>query len=464
MSIVNVAIIVWTISVGVVFRFIYGRLFNPSFLMNLIWCVCTTCATFGLFSFRKPSENTYIYVLVFLIAYSVFSLLYRTLLIKLEKRKPLVPRMNVNNAKINSPLLDPIEINVKLYSKILLVIVLIFILMLMPTILKSLEYYFAGDLASLRNQVLTDSQSYMGKFVTYFYNYIIRSYTTYLNIIAAYAVSRGYRKSWRLLVLALVGSSMHMILTAGRMLIFELGCYIVLAFLLYKPKISNTIARLRFSKLYGKLTKRGVIAAFIAVVVVFGTVYVTSLRHYSSLGILGTFWQYSIGAICYFDLIVNDPIMFGIQRGNYLFGRATFGPIFCFIETFKAAFFGADYQGPDYLLNMYDQVFYVIAPGVKMNATSTIIYSFLRDWGVAGILIGPAVVAFFVEFVYRKAEIHKGSMLWNFLLILLYYMILFSIWRYTLQSAGTYMAPFWLLTYYAFLPKKDLSRKSGERW
>lgn len=456
MTIINYAIIIWTIFVGVVFYFLYGRLFNPCFLMNLIWCVCTTCATFGLFSFRKPSEKTYIYVLIVLVAYSVFSLLYRTLLTKWGKRKHLPSQ--VNHVEVRAPLNDAIEINVKLYTRILLVIALIFVLMLMPTILKSLEYYIAGDLFSLRNQILVDSQGYMGRFISFFYNYIIRSYSTYLNIMAAYMLSRGYRKSWRFLVLALAGSSMHMILTSGRMLIFELGCYIVLAFLLYKPKDSNTIARFKFGKLHGRLTKRGVFTVIMAVLVTVGAVYVTSLRHYSRLGILGTFWQYSIGSMCYFDLIVTEPVKFGIESRNYLFGQATFGPVFGFIETFKATFFGADYQGPDYLLNMYDQLYYDIAPGIKMNATSTIIYPFLRDWGVAGLVIGPAVIAFAVEFVYRKAELHEKSISWNFLLITMYYMILFSVWRYTLLYSWTYMTPFWLLTYYIFISKKNRSR------
>lgn len=461
MTITNVAIVIWTIILGVVLYFLYGRLFTPCFLMNLIWCVCTTCATFGFFSFRRPTEKTYVYVLIFLIAYSIFSLLYRSLLIKFGKRRHLTSRSGY--AKFGQPLNGTVEINVKLYTKILLVIALIFMLMLLPTILRSLEYYLTGDLFSLRNQVLFDNQGYTGRFLSFFYNYIIRSYISYLNIIAAYALSHGYRNNWKFLMLALVGSSVHMILTSGRMLIFELGCYIVIALLLYKPKNSDAIARFRFGKLHGRLTKRGAFAVVMAIIIATGAVYVTSYRSISRLGILGTFWQYSIGSMCYFDLIVSDPVKFGIKTGSYLFGQATFGPIFGFIATLKSTFFGADYQGPDVLLNMFDQAYYSIAPGVKMNATSTIIYPFLRDWGVMGLVIGPAVIAFLVEFVYHKAEIYENSITWNFLLISMYYMILFSVWRYTLLYAWTYMTPFWLLTYYVFISKKDQSSKSEAR-
>ncbi len=86
MTFFNVLIIIWTIAMGFIACRIYGRLLNPCFMMNLIWCVCSTGAVLGLFSFNKPSLETYLYIFAFLLIYSVSSLLFRIMFAKRARK------------------------------------------------------------------------------------------------------------------------------------------------------------------------------------------------------------------------------------------------------------------------------------------------------------------------------------------------------------------------------------------
>lgn len=441
MTFFNVLIIIWTIAMGFIACRIYGRLLNPCFMMNLIWCVCSTGAVLGLFSFNKPSLKTYIYIFAFLLIYSVSSLLFRIMFAKRARKAPS-DQIYHNMERLRDKGSFDVDVNVKLFA----VILLFFILCLLPAILKAFSYFSSGDLKTLRALFLYDSQVFLGRFMSYFYNYVIRPYIIFLCILASYAIAKNFRQKWGLLVLAITGVSIHMFISAGRMLVFELGCYILIAILLYRAKEKDIIAKFHFGALQVKITKRIGLILFVSVPLIFAIIFISSLRSYTEYGIIGTFWQYAIGPMSYLDLIVNKPEMFGISTNTFLFGKATFGPLTGFFDTLLSVLVGTDYQGADYLVNQYVERFYYIAPGVRLNATATILYPFLRDWGIAGLFIGPCIIALLVEFVDHKAEA-TYSVAWHLARISIYYMILFSIWRYTLLYPWTYMSFFWILVF-----------------
>lgn len=440
MTVANGLIIIWTVAMGIVSYFTYDRLVNPVLFMNLIWCICTTFSTLGLFSFYIPEEKTYVYVLIFLITYTIFSLAFHSGFRRI-KFKFLTMRGRKKGSDISNDL--ELHINVTLLAMILLCLALL----ILPSFVKSIKYVLSGNLVALRTMFLSDADSLFGQFMSYFYSYIIRPYIVFLDILAAYAVGKNYTQKWRLFTLAAVGSLIHVVLTAGRMLIFELGCYILISLLLYKPRTKGgTLIRLIFNRWSARITSRSITVLLFSIPVIIGVVYVTSFRADKHLGIFGTFWQYSIGTMSYLDIVVNEPAKFGIVPGQYLYGKATFGFITGVFSTLLSVFTGADYQGADYLTGLFTERFYHISPHVSLNATATILYPFLRDWGFIGLFIGPAIVALLVEFVYHKA-VTINSLSWNLVLIAMYYMILFSVWRYTLMIPTTYMSFVWIAAF-----------------
>lgn len=461
MPIVNSLTIGWCFVIVILTKQLYGRWFNPCLFMNLIWCICSICSTFGWFDFYKPSIKTQLYILFYLVTYSVFSLIYRGLFQHVKIRKNQKNSLVLNNSEIKiADIEKPFDINVK----ILLVLYLVFMLMIFPLLIKSLDYILVGDLKTMRTSFLQEGVNYAGKFTVYLYNYIIRAYFIFLNLLAAYALGNNHQKRWKILALALLGSITHALITGGRMIIFELICYIIISFMAFKPKKSEIVLRLRCGKFCVNISKRLRIWLLVLIPAAGGIVLITSLRLYFGQGIIGTFWQYSVGPIGYLNLIIQNPKMFGIDSNSLLFGKMTFGFITGPIDTFLSAVWGSDYNGADYLANLYVEKFYRISPTVKLNATCTILYPFLRDWGIVGLIIGPAIVALIVESVYYESKNVKNSFAWDLVLISIYYMILFSVWRYTLMAPATYMSYVWILVigYTVRVKSRRSSRKGAD--
>lgn len=456
MTVANWLIIIWTILMGFVSYFTYNRLMNPVLFMNLIWCICTFFSTLGLFSFYIPTEKTYYYVLIFLITYTIYSLVFHSGFSRIK-----VKLFKMRDRTKENDLSDGLELHINV--TLLAMILIFFALLLLPSFVKSIKYVFSGNLVALRTMFLSDSYTLFGHYMSYFYSYIIRPYIVFLDILAAYAVAKNYSQKWRLFTLAAVGSLIHVVLTAGRMLIFELGCYILISLLLYKPRTKRgTFIRLIFNRWSARITSRGITVLLFSIPVIIGVVYVTSFRADKHLGVFGTFWQYSVGTMSYLDIVVNEPAKFGLVKGQYLYGKATFGFITGIFDTLLSVFTGADYQGADYLTGLFTERFYHISPYVSLNATATILYPFLRDWGFIGLFIGSAVIALLVEFVYHKA-VTINSLSWNMALIAMYYMILFSVWRYTLMIPTTYMAFVWIVAFSFLNNSRYKINLSGKR-
>lgn len=441
MTFMNVLIILWTIAMGFVSRLVYRRLISPCFFLNIVWCVCSTLSTTGAFGFTIPSMKTHQYIFTFLVAFSIASLVFHMFFLKMGGSREL--HLDKEDAIQSLPETGEVKINIEILASILI----LFILFISPTLAKSLEYILSGNLSTLRNLFMSDSQNYMGNISDILYRYIIRPYIVFLDILAAYAFGKNFRQKWSLLILALVGSFVHVILSAGRMMFFELMCYVLISILLYRPKSSDTIARFSIWKLHINITRRGFIILIVLLPIVAIMLYITTFRSYSRLGVMGSIWQYSVGAMSYFDIVVNRPNLFGLGTGNYLFGKATFGFITGLISVICSTFLHINIQTADSLVILYSDQYFRVASNVSNNAQSTIIYAFLLDWGVAGLVIGPILIAFFMEFICYKADKNKESIGWNLALISMYYMLLFSIWRYTLMYSWTYMAFFWIFAF-----------------
>lgn len=441
MTFFNFLIIVWTFIIGWISKKIFKSYFNPCNCMNGIWALCSTCSTLGLFELYKPSDTTYIYIFVFLFVFSITTLLLITLFFRNRRFEKI---SFSNKLRINTSLTG--------------VILLIMLVYLTPVFVKSFSYIVNGDLKLLRIQYLAGAKGLLFSFLqSYVYLYLIRPYFTALSILAAYSIVTESVQKRALIIQAIVGSVTHVFISGGRKEIFNILFFLLIAvFINYKKSLnlSNMIVTLE------RKTVNTFKLLLIAIPFFGGVlVLITSQRTHWGLGIIGTFWLYLIGPMCYLDVVLNNFDLFAINSSGFLYGKATLGFLTNPISTAISVITGADYQGSDYLINLYAENYYNVSNTARFNAASTILYPFLRDFGSAGILVGTILFSLVVVLIVLGVSSGKMNCFWNCILIFIYFTIFFSIWRYTLLYSDGYMVIPWIF----IMTNTNLFRERGKR-
>ncbi len=428
MNLIVLMILIFTIAVWCISNKIYNTKVNPCNCMNLIWLVCTFASQFGIFDFYTPNTRTYLYIFIMLISFSVCSIVFFLWLTRKLSLECKVVSFDQH-----------LEINVKL----LWLIFAIFIIFLLPHLSRTIPYIMRGEWKLIRNTFLAGASrgDIIAYIQSYAYNYIIRPFFITVSVIAAYATAIKSTKRNSLLILGFMGATVHAVMTGGRKEIFNFAVFILLALIISRAG-KNAKLHMSYELKRKSLKDRIPYFLFAGGSVMIG--FITSQRLHFGQSVLQTLFTYAIGPMSYLDLVVNNYSRFGIESGNYLFGKATFGFITGPIDTVIAVLTGRDFTGAEYLLNLYAEKYYYVSPTVKLNATSTIIYTFLRDFGTIGLVIGAAILALFVNLVLYLSLTRK-SICWKCLLIICYFTLVFSVWRYTLVNTDFYMTVMWVI-------------------
>lgn len=426
MSIYNWAIIAWTITFFILSNKLYGERSNPCNLMNIIWCICSTFSTFGWFDLYIPSEKTFKLILIYLLVFSMICSFCH-----------LILNMRIHNSSRSS--FPNVDINCTLLYRTYFIMCILII----PILIKGLPLAIGSGLKSLHNSFLLGASGYMGFVGFYCYAYIIRPFISAFSVVAAYSVGIESKESKKMIFLSLVGGLIHYIVAGGRKEIFNLIIFITIVMMI-RGKRSIPIW-LKKKKLYidtaSVVWKVMIIGIFIIAALAIMTMY----RLHFGLGVLGTFWMYFVGPMDYLDVIINNPGKFGLSGDSFLYGKATWGFFTGPIETFLRIFLRQDYQGADYLMGMYTEKYYMISPKARINATTTIIYPFLKDYGDIGIIVGTLQFAVIISLIYFIGKNGKSKNMWMCILIYMFFTILFSVWRYTLVYYDGYMTLIWLV-------------------
>ena len=127
---------------------------------------------------------------------------------------------------------------------------------------------------------------------------------------------------------------------------------------------------------------------------VFCIILITLARDNGKNSLFGWFTLYFSGSFSFFEYMRIHPNLFGLNE-PLLFGYLTFGFL---LEPFilaTKAFFGVPLDVPSYYFNKYAQIFVDIGEtnSIWFNNNTTWLYTFIRDWGPAGVIIGPVLVA-----------------------------------------------------------------------
>lgn len=175
--------------------------------------------------------------------------------------------------------------------------------------------------------------------------------------------------------------------------------------------------------------KELIILSILSIISIFFIVYVTFQRNsesFSSFSFFDSVVLYYVAPFGLFNHYVANPGFSNLTVGGLQYGSVGFGFIYNLIRCGLYVIFGLPYNGSDAVITSVTSEMVKIGLNATMNAGSTAIYYFLRDFGVLSVIIGFVVIGALLNFLYRKYLSDKTTRSAAFLVFGLYIILRLS--------------------------------------
>ena len=125
------------------------------------------------------------------------------------------------------------------------------------------------------------------------------------------------------------------------------------------------------------------------------------------------------------NALISDPSY--SQLGNILFGAYTLDGLLSPFYVVANRLLGTHIPIAITEINAVSSAMVNISPTLHMNNNCTYVYGVLRDFGAAGLLIGPAILAVVCQKIhsyYERSGSDYGLMLYVYMVVILFFMII----------------------------------------
>ena len=353
-------------------------------IQNYIWLIGFIIYLLNPLDYYDFQIDIYVYVFLYLFMFNLACVGSKTKNIKLS---------SINDSFIT-------EVSNKHIVKKCIVASIISWVLSIPILTKSLPILFgSGDLATgmnlLRYQTYDVSITIFTNLEQCIMSYVIRPIgTVCIILLVAQIVMK--KINYKLLIVTLVDTLLLILMTAGRALVVSLVIYMFASLI-----IMNGIHLFKMIYRY----KYYIIPA---VIVLFMIIFISSLRIARDNGVGTEFIIYQFSGIPYLSELLKHNALSDFTR---LYGQALLSPI---IDPFCLLFRLFNYKSTIATIvisNATNNMLYV-APKIKMNATSSILFSFLLDFGILGVIVDSFILGFVCRLV--EAKFNKKQTLVNF--------------------------------------------------
>lgn len=374
----------------------FHSFFNFVSVFSGIWFIFGIISCLGMYGMRKPSLTTHICVWLFVVSVSCLFLMF----CKNESRALKdISHLSVRNGKT--------------------MCILTYILLL-PLFIKILNKYIqTGNFSEVRLYYFSGTV-----FNSMIQDMLLRTFPIgMLEALVIYYVFLSFDKhQHKLLLYAVFNSLLITFINGGRYGIMLLIYSIVILLMTNNFKINKlTIIR--------KYKKRIRNIAVLSTGIMF---LITAIR---GQAVLKSIVMYFSGSLSYLDYIISNPSIFALDKPTN--GYLTFGvvtePIVLIMKTMGLT----SIKVPSYEFNIYCQQYYNIGTGTKevlINANTSIIYYFLRDFGILGIFIGAIFVSSATIYAYNNWK-SRGNKFYGMIFVYMCYTLFNSLMTY--QFFGT---------------------------
>jgi oligosaccharide repeat unit polymerase len=386
----------------------YNVFLRPNTIFTVLWCTCAILANYYNLGLIKPSLKIHIYVIISVITFNLIYFSFTRISRKLN--------LNVTNGIIY-------VIN---YRFITLMVIIAFLLVI-PNLISGARIFIQSGWSFDAVRINYASLNSSGRFFYVFLTSNIPKSIIEASLVVA-AIDLSNRK-YKLLPWALIGIIISTISFGGRYQILNFIVYYVAAYIINKKYL-----KVKLKKSY-------------IIIGIFALGAITVSRGTSGMSVLDMAILYFEGSFSYLQVILNNPDLYGFNE-RPLYGYLTFGFFFEPIVLTLKLFLGLNIDVPSYHFNVYAQQFVNIGDSIfKMyNNNSTMFYTFLRDFGEIGIIIGTSFLVLAICFSQRKYE-KFGSLRGLVFLVYLYSVIVNSTMMYSLTSISSSLTIIFLILF-----------------
>lgn len=400
----------------------FHRIVNVVSVFSGIWCLFGSLSCLGLYGVRTPGFLVHIYAWIFVGIVDFIFLLFST-------------RHHID---INDNAYEAIRYNSRAKNLQIVSCVLI-----IPLALKVVASFVgSGSLATIREMYFSGTN-----FTSMYQDLLFRIVPmAFLDALIIYFVFYSFEtRKYKYLVYALLDTLFVTVMNGGRYA-FMMLLYSIL--ILWVTGEINVSKENRFQKYKKKIQK-------IAIVIVIAMVVVTINRGQK---IIENILLYFSGSLSYLDYIIEHPSQFALNQPlhGYLTFAAFIEPIVLLLKVLGLT----TMKVPSYEFNIYCQKYYNIGTGSKyilINANTSVIYYFLRDFGTIGVVIGAIFMGGLLVKAYNKWQC--GNRFWGLIFIYLGNVAFNSIMTYQLIGP----TPFFIIIAFYTLAQKKVKIKFTKR-
>ena len=345
--------------------------FNYANIFLLLWCVIPSLSAFGFYDFYKPPFEAHVYIILAIITFEITTLITKRIHIIKENEIETHP----STERIN--------------WTILLIISLICLAVIFPFFIISIRFALSNGFYYLRIKVLNNELfSARNRIIL---QDVIQPLVITTTLASIYHLVEN-RKIKIVTIISVLNCGLYMMTIGNRWLIMEVLLMIVV--IVVGKYAFNIVEILRKNKW----------ATRIVALLIVGMVFITVQRSIrGSTGLLYDVYSYFVGSIHFFGLAVSSPSEFALDSSHYLWGQELISAFVGLINNIGAAFGNSEIISSGLnTINEITQKYYFVSPTTHMNNNITMIYGFMRDCGVVGVIFDTTVLALFCMFVYKR--------------------------------------------------------------
>lgn len=375
----------------------YRIFIRPNTIFSILWCAAGILAICNNLGIVSPTIKIHTYIIASVIT---FNLVYFIFLKNINKTS-----MSVN------------DLTLQVNYKVIIVLSILGLLLISPNTLVAIKTLLLTGFSLSAVRVNYATQTASGKFFyVFFTNNLPIAIFGATSLIAAIDL---VNKKQKLLLLAIFNVLIGTITFGGRYLIMNFIIYYIAGYLILKKY--NHI----------KMRKSYILTAVIVLV------SITILRGTDGLSVLNMAILYYTGSLSYLQVILTNPELYGLTSLP-MYGYLTFGFLFEPFVLGLKLLLGLNIDVPSYYFNIYAQPFVNIGEtSIRYyNNNTTMFYTFIRDFGESGVVIGTALMAIAVCLIQNRFEKY-GKIRSLYILVLLYSVIFNSTMMYNLTSISS---------------------------
>lgn len=398
---------------------VYKNLLNYLNIFLIMYYIIIVLSNTKIFGFSVPSDTTYYYLLIALIAIEFFSILFVIIKMPIKEQK------------------EEETINAKRLTLISMIITVLMI----PTTIEGINIFMNSGFTGLRGAALsTDTYSSYDRI---FLSYIISPMN---KVVFIYALL-DYIKSHKIkapLIFSIVNVIQMIFTLGGRSVILD---FIILSVVIIYEKYSRNIV------LIVKKNKKIIIISMLLVIMIIAVTSERSLNR--NEGFLFNLYSYYVGSIHLFDVHVENTYLSLLDGNHLLYGKGMLSPVWEITKIgLKLVGFDVDIETGIDIINQQTQQYLPVRDGVRMNNNVTFLYVCLRDFGTFGLIIDSAYIALWFAIIYKlykKRKSIKTDALYFYMVSNLPYFI----FEFVLNKTSTILTFIYIVIVYHIICEKD---------